>query len=81
MNVEVTAIRMGIASGLSNSSVNFAASIPNLPLAERSTATIRAAALSRTAHDLLHGVPAPPLEPGALAAIAHQDPTGKQQLL
>jgi hypothetical protein len=53
------------------------ASIPNLPLAERSTATIRAAALSRTAHDLLHGAPAPPLEPGALAAIARQDPTGK----
>jgi hypothetical protein len=57
------------------------ASIPNLPLAERSTASIRAAALSSTAHDLLYGAPVPLLESGALHAITRQDPTGKQQLL
>jgi hypothetical protein len=46
------------------------AAIPNLPPEERRTASIRAAMLSSTAHDLLSGAPMPPpLKPGALAHI------------
>jgi hypothetical protein len=50
-----------------------AAGIPNLPLGERRAASMRAAALSSTAHDLLYGAPAAPLSSGALAGISRPD--------
>ena len=50
------------------------AGLPNLPPAERAAATIRAAEMARTAHDLLYGE----LDPATLAAIAGLD-TGEEQ--
>ncbi|MGD0104918.1 MAG: hypothetical protein ABSC06_12890 [Rhodopila sp.] len=46
------------------------AAIPHLPSAERHAAKIRAAEMTRTAHDLLYGYPVPQLDPAALAGIA-----------
>jgi hypothetical protein len=44
------------------------ASLPDLSPAERKIAAMRAALLSSSAHDLIYGGPAPPLEPGALTS-------------
>jgi hypothetical protein len=55
-----------------------AASIPNLPPSERRAATIRAAALSGCANELLYGPPQQ-LNPNALAGIPRHVPGKKQQ--
>jgi hypothetical protein len=53
--------------------------IANLPPAERGAASIRAATLSSTAYDLLHGTaPEPPLDIGALAGMTSPGRNGKQ---
>ena len=56
-----------IAMAKESSEIN--ASLPTLPDARRAEAMIRAAMLSSTAHDLIHGVPAVPPKPGTQAAI------------
>lgn len=50
------------------------AGIPNLPEAERKAATIKAAALGATAHDLLYGTPTKKREASALVGIIPSDP-------
>jgi hypothetical protein len=57
------------------------AGIPNLPAAEREAATIHAADLAATAHDLLYGEPMPQLDPAALAGITRPDTGDNQPLL
>jgi hypothetical protein len=54
------------------------AGIPNLPPAEREAATMRAAMLAGTAHDLLYGQQTPQLDPATLAAIAGLETTGEE---
>jgi len=54
------------------------ASISSLPPAEREAATICAAEMTRTAHDLLYGDPAPKLDPAALAGTTRPG-TGDNQ--
>ena len=53
------------------------AGIPHLPPEQREAATMRAAMLTGTAHDLLYGE----LDPAALAAIAGLDTGGEHQRL
>jgi len=57
------------------------AGLPNLPPAERAAATIRAAEMARTAHDLLYGEPTPQLDPAALAGLTRPGTGGNQPRL
>jgi hypothetical protein len=52
----------------------YTASLPHLPPAERRMATVRAAALSSAANDLLAGVTPPRLRPGDLTAPIRPNP-------
>ncbi|MEA2775375.1 MAG: hypothetical protein QOF90_781 [Acetobacteraceae bacterium] len=56
------------------------ANLRNLPPAERKGATMRAAALGSTAHNLMYGGPAQPLQPGALDHITRSGAGAKQKL-
>ena len=56
------------------------AGIPNLPPAEREAATISAAEMTRTAHDLLYGSSDPPLSHGALNGHTRPDVNSKPRL-
>jgi hypothetical protein len=67
------------AIAMVNEASEITAGIANLPPTERNAASIRAATLSSTAHDLLYGAPAPPLLPGSLAGIARPRLNGTQQ--
>jgi hypothetical protein len=67
------------AIAMVNEASEITAGIANLPLAERNAASIRAATLSSTAHDLLYGAPPPPLLPGSRARITHPGLNGTQQ--
>ena len=66
------------AIAMAKESSEITASLPNLPPAERADATMRAALLSSTAHDLTNGTPATPLKPGAIASLTPPRPNGKQ---
>jgi hypothetical protein len=57
------------ASAAVNVAAEFTADLPNLPPAERKAATMRAAALSSSANQLLSGAVAPRLRPGDLNAL------------
>jgi hypothetical protein len=66
------------AIAMAKESSDITASIPNLPHAQREAATMRAAMLSSTAYNLIHGTPAAPLQPRALAGITHPDASRNQ---
>jgi len=53
----------------------YTAELQNLPPAQRRAASMRAAALSTTAHNLISGAVPPQSGPGALASLARQHPT------
>ncbi len=57
------------ATAMANVAAQVTASLPNLPPTERRAASIRAAALSSTASDLLSGNVPPRLRPGALSGL------------
>jgi hypothetical protein len=57
------------ASAAVDVAAEFTADLPNLPPAERKAATMRAAALSSSANQLLSGAVAPRLRPGDLNAL------------
>jgi hypothetical protein len=57
------------AAAAAHVAAEYTADLPNMPPAERRAATIRAAALSSCAHDLLSDAATPRLRPGDLAAM------------
>ncbi len=57
-----------------NEAAEIGASIPNLPPSERRIALMQVAALNTTANELLHGEPAPGIDPSALAGIPRSEP-------
>jgi hypothetical protein len=57
------------AAAMTQVASEFAADLPHLPQAERKMATLRAAALSSCANNLLSGAIPPTLKPGALNAL------------
>ncbi|MDR3532582.1 MAG: hypothetical protein P4L90_18765 [Rhodopila sp.] len=63
------------AAAMTDVAAEYTADIPNLPPMERKAATIRAAALSSCANDLLSGNAPPRLKPGALGAILRPNAT------
>jgi hypothetical protein len=65
------------AIAMAKESSDITASIPNLPHAEREAATLRAAMLSSTAYNLIHGTPAAPLQ--THAGITHPEPSRRPE--
>lgn len=67
-------VRAGWAASMTKIAAEFTTGLANLPPAERRAASIKAAALTSTAHDLLSGEPIPRPTAGDLAALMRPNP-------